>query len=57
MKIVGEVELADAGGIAAATQILEQERVVEIVALPGIQSQPLPRRAPIQQQRMQCPRG
>ncbi len=39
VKIVGEIELADAGGIAAAPQILEQQRVVEVVALPGIQSQ------------------
>lgn len=42
VKIVGEIELADAGGIAAAPKILKQERVVEVMAQPGVQSQPLP---------------
>ncbi len=42
VQIVGEIELADAGRIAAATEILEQQGVVEVVALPGIQAKLIP---------------
>jgi hypothetical protein len=42
VKIVGEIELADTGGIAAAPQILEQQSVVEI----GAAGHPVPAAPP-----------
>jgi len=38
LQVVGEVELADAGRVAAAAQVLEQQRLVQLPALPLVQA-------------------
>src|SRR5690606_18831788 len=40
VKIVGEIEFADTGRIAAAPQILEQRHVIEVMTQSSIQRQP-----------------
>ena len=57
-QVVGQVELADARGVAAAAEVLEQQRVVEL-ASDRLAGRPIsrPMCMPIQQQRTQWPGG
>ena len=56
-EIVGQIQLADARRVAAAAEILQQQRVIELGDL-GVAEADFPADVtPIQQQRTQCPAG
>ena len=56
-EIVGQVQLADARRVAAAAEILQQQRVVEFADLASPRPISLPIWMPMQQHRTQCPAG
>jgi hypothetical protein len=54
-EVVGQVELADPRRVAAAAEVLEQQRVVEVAQRATGRPSVMPMCVPIQQTRMQCP--
>ena len=38
-QIVGEIQLANVGGVGGAAEILEQQGVIEVIHIPGIELQ------------------